>query len=275
MDDPYSAAIASGMSPAAAAALPPGYIGRVFQVESGGNPNATAGSHVGPAQFGPAEQKQYGIADPTDPAQNARAVAAEAQTHGQILANRLGRPPTPGEIYLAHQQGAAGAPALLTAPEGTPAWQAIRPYYKTDAQARAAISGNLPKTSGLDPASVTAGDFSKFWVSRFEGGLPSFSSAAVPSTSAPVATQAPAPAAQPAPGPAMVGAPPDAAGTPSGLAALPGMLGQSEASVTPSQNIAPGPSLGAQYMKAAVDPHYALRQLLLKAIGPQQQPTGA
>jgi hypothetical protein len=274
MDDPYSAAIASGMSPAAAASLPPGYIARVFQVESGGDPNAKAGSHVGPAQFGPAEQKQYGITDPTDPVQNARAVAMEAQTHAQALTKALGRAPTPGETYLSHQQGIAGAPALLTAPPDTPAWQAVRPYYKTDAQARTAISGNLPKGSGLDP-NVTAGDFSKFWVSRFEGGLPSTSSAAVPSASAPVATQAPATAAQPTPGPAMVGAPPDASGAPSGLASLPGMLGQTEASVTPSQNIAPGLSLGAQYMKAAVDPHYALRQLLLKAIGPQQQPTGA
>lgn len=261
------------MSPAAAAALPPGYIARTFQLESGGDPNARAGSHVGRAQFGTAEQKQYGITDPTDPVQNARALGVEAQTHGQALTSRLGRAPTPGELYLSHQQGVAGGPALLTAPPDTPAWQAVRPYYKTDAAARTAISGNVPKGSGLDPANVTAGDFSKFWVNRFEGGMPRPSGAPPMQTAsaAPVAAQAPAAATQPAPGPVAPGAPPAPSDA---LAKLPGMLAQSETSIQPSQNIAPGPTLGAQYMRASVDPHTALRQLLLKALIPQQQTTG-
>lgn len=147
------------------------YIARLFQIESGGNPNAVTGSNRGLGQFGPAEEAQFGLNDQnrTDPNAQAAAVQREAALHTGVLGKALGREPTPGELYLAHQQGIAGGPALLTG-GGTPAWQAIRPYYKSDAMAQKAISGNLPAGSGIDPATATADQFSRFWVSKFEGG---------------------------------------------------------------------------------------------------------
>lgn len=152
-------------------------IARLFKIESGGNPYAVTGSNRGLGQFGPAEERQYGITDAnrSDPNAQAAAVQAEWDRFRPILASKLGRDPTPGELYLMHQQGIAGGPALLSADPNQPAWQAIRPYYNSDAMAQKAIGGNIPTGSALygqDPSGITAGDFSKFWVSKFEGGLP-------------------------------------------------------------------------------------------------------
>lgn len=150
------------------------YVGRVFHIESGGNPNAVTGSNRGLAQFGPAEERQYGITDAnrTDPNAQSAAVLREAANHGPILSRALGRAPTAGEYYLTHQQGIAGGPALLTADEGMPAWKAIRPFYRSDAVAQRAITGNIPRGSelyGVHPDQITAGAFRNFWVSKFEG----------------------------------------------------------------------------------------------------------
>jgi hypothetical protein len=146
------------------------YATRLFQVESGGDPNARTGSYQGLAQLSPSEEAKYGINDQnrTDPALQRTAANGIAAANTPALTSALGRAPSPGELYLAHQQGIAGAPALLTGGD-TPAWQAVRPYYKSDAMAQLAISGNLPKGSGLtvnSPASA----FSNYWVNKFENG---------------------------------------------------------------------------------------------------------
>lgn len=144
------------------------YVSRLFQVESGGNPNAQTGSYRGLAQLSPLEEGKYGITDAnrTDPAAQSAAALGIQQANAPVLRSALGRAATPGEDYLAHQQGARGASALLTGGD-TPAWQTIRPYYKSDAMAQKAISGNIPPGSGLtafSPASAFAGG----WVNHFE-----------------------------------------------------------------------------------------------------------
>lgn len=152
------------------------YTGRLFQLESAGNPNATTGSNRGLGQFGPREEAQFGITDQNraNPDAQAAAVSQEAQLHGRVLRNALGRDPTPGELYLTHQQGIAGGPALLAGGD-RPAWQVLRPYYRSDAIAKQAITGNLPADSGLrgvDPDKISADQFSRYWVGKFERGLP-------------------------------------------------------------------------------------------------------
>lgn len=156
--------------------LDPGYVPRLFQIESGGNPYAVTGSNRGLGQFGPAEEAQYGINDTNraDPNAQAQAVMQEAQRHAQVLGKVLGRAPTPGELYLSHQQGIAGGPALLTADPNQPAWQAIRPFYKSDAIAQKAITGNIPSNdplSGADVNAITAGNFRNMWINKFEHGM--------------------------------------------------------------------------------------------------------
>lgn len=160
----------------ARAAVDPGYVARLFQIESGGNPAAVTGSNRGLGQFGPAEEAKYGLSDAnrSDPGAQSAAVHREAIEHAAALRKALGRDPTPGEQYLTHQQGIAGGPALLTADPSIPAWQAIRPFYKSDAMARLAITGNVPSNHplrGQDADNVTAGDFRNLWVSKFERGL--------------------------------------------------------------------------------------------------------
>jgi|SRR5882672_1622086 len=157
------------------AAQYPGYIDRLFHIESGGNPNSVTGSNRGLGQFGPQEEARYGITDANRGSYDAQAaaVAREAAEHSAVLQRALGRPPTAGEMYLAHQQGQAGGPALLTASPDQPAWMAIRPYYKSDAIAQKAISGNIPSDHPLyrtDVNQISAGDFRNLWTSKFEGG---------------------------------------------------------------------------------------------------------
>lgn len=160
----------------------PSYTSRLFQIESGGDPNAPAtGSNRGMGQFSPDLERKYGINDQnrTDPNAQSSAVAQEVQEHAAILGRALGRAPTPGELYLAHQQGPTGAVAHLTNPD-QPAWKTIRPYYKSDAVAKQAIWGNIPDRGGafhkgMFPGGVddvTSGAFGQGWISKFENGLP-------------------------------------------------------------------------------------------------------
>src|SRR4051812_4952707 len=93
------------------------YTNRLFQIESGGNPNAVTGSNRGLGQFSPDLEAKYGISDAnrTDPAAQAAAVRQNGLANMPGLTKALGREPTPAELYIAHQQGIAGGPALLTA----------------------------------------------------------------------------------------------------------------------------------------------------------------
>lgn len=148
------------------------FINKLIHIESGWNPNAKTGSYRGYGQFGKAEEQRYGIND-TNWNKPEVAIPAVKQhmawLHPQ-LEEKLGRSPTPGELYLAHQQGASGGPALLNNPN-EPAWKAVRPYYKDDATAKLAISGNIPKGNYLKQLpidEVKAGDFAKLWTSKFD-----------------------------------------------------------------------------------------------------------
>jgi hypothetical protein len=152
-----------------------GYVGRLFQIESGGDPQAVTGSNRGLGQFGPAEERMYGITDANrhQPEAQAAAVMAERAANDPSLRRVLGREPTHADHYLAHQQGLAGASALLTNPN-VPAWQAIRPFYKSDAIAQKAITGNIPGDSPLKRLGVndiSSAGFTSMWRDKFNHGL--------------------------------------------------------------------------------------------------------
>lgn len=94
--------------------LPEGYLGRVSQVESGGdpfarNPNSSA---TGLFQFTDSTAAEFDV-NPLDPNSSITGAAKLAARNRADLRKRLGREPTDAELYLAHQQGAAGAAALL------------------------------------------------------------------------------------------------------------------------------------------------------------------
>lgn len=135
--------------------LPAGYLARTAQIESGGNPlarnpNSSAG---GLFQFIDSTARQYGLTDRFDPVAATDAAARLARDNAALLQKRIGRAPTAAELYLAHQQGAGGAAALLANP-GAPVASVV-------GAPAAALNGG---TSGQ-----TAGDFAAQWLGKFNG----------------------------------------------------------------------------------------------------------
>jgi hypothetical protein len=137
--------------------LPEGYLGRTYQIESGGNPtaqnpNSSAG---GGFQFIDSTAKAYGLTDKNNLAASADAAARLARDNAAALRGVLGRDPTAAELYLAHQQGGGGAAALL----GNP-----------NAPAVDIVGADAVRLNGGN-ANMTAGEFANLWLGKF-GGQP-------------------------------------------------------------------------------------------------------
>jgi hypothetical protein len=133
----------------------PGVMLKIAQVESGMNPAARnpKSSAGGLFQFIDGTAGQYGLADRFDPVAASDAAARLTRDNTATLRRGLGREPTPGEIYLAHQQGAGGALKMLQNPSAPVGGAAI------------ALNGGAP--------GMTGGDFAQKWVGKFDGGGPS------------------------------------------------------------------------------------------------------
>jgi lysophospholipase L1-like esterase len=146
------------------------YISRLFELESGGSWNPpTTGSNKGAGQFGPKEEAEFGINDQnrTNPDTQIAAVRKEMERNQGPLTQALGQDPTPAQLYMAHQQGQAGAIALYEKPD-TAAWQAIRPYYDSDKEAISAIRGNLPPSlKRADVNTLSSSAFTSAWEDRY------------------------------------------------------------------------------------------------------------
>jgi len=143
----------------------------LIAIESGGNPRERTGRNLGLAQFGRTEERQYGInrRNRGDPQAQEAAIQREVADHSNILRRTLGRDPQPWELYLTHQQGRSGGPALLAADPNTPAWQAIRQFHG-DKGAIRAIGRNIPSDNILSkfpPEQITVGQFRDMWHQRF------------------------------------------------------------------------------------------------------------
>lgn len=135
--------------------LPTNFLSRTEQIESSGNVRAyhPVSKAAGPFQFIPSTAKQYGLTDPYNREASAEAAARLASDNANVLRNRLGREPTAAELYLAHQQGASGASALLSNPNA-PA---------------ASIVGEKAVTLNRGRPDMTAGEFAAMWLNKFEG----------------------------------------------------------------------------------------------------------
>jgi hypothetical protein len=134
--------------------LSPTYLSKLIDIESSGNPNAvSATGATGLTQFTKGTWARYGTGDRRDPAANVDAAARLALDNKRQMENALGRPVTDGELYLAHQQGAAGAIALLKNP---------------DARAGDVTNPRNIAVNGGDP-NMKAGLFAQKWTGRFPG----------------------------------------------------------------------------------------------------------
>jgi len=129
------------------------YLDRLAQIESNGNPMAKNpnSSAKGLYQFIDSTAQQYGLQDPFDPVQATDAVKRLTMDNYNALKSALGREPSEGELYLAHQQGAGGALKLLKNPNA----------MASDIVGSQAA--NLNAGSGM-----TAQDFANQWINKFQ-----------------------------------------------------------------------------------------------------------
>jgi hypothetical protein len=141
--------------------IPSGYFDRLSKVESGDNPSAKnpTSSAKGRYQFINSTAEQYGITaefgTPEYEQQETQAVQRFTQDNYNQLRTALKRDPMPGELYLAHQQGAAGAAKILSSPNAR----------AVDVLGKEAVINN----GGSED--MTASDFAKKWTSKFEAGM--------------------------------------------------------------------------------------------------------
>jgi hypothetical protein len=142
-DTIINAATAHGVDPTTMLAI--------AQIESNYNPNASNPSGAtGLFQFMPATAAQYGLTNRRDATASANAAAQLLADNAASLTRALGRAPTTGELYLAHQQGAQGAINLLTHPD----------------QSAASIVGSNAVTQNGGRAGMTAAQFANMWTNQ-------------------------------------------------------------------------------------------------------------
>ena len=157
--------------------VPGSYLARTWQIEGGGklHPGTSPAGAQGPFQFTPGTWAKYGNGgNPNDFGAATAAAVRLAADNKQALTRSLGQVPTDDQVYLAHQQGSAGAAALLLHPNMAAA-DVLTPYYRNSREAAAkAISGN-----GGNP-DAPASAFVQHWKNIYNGmkgatgPLPSF-----------------------------------------------------------------------------------------------------
>lgn len=170
------------------AGLPRGYLSQMAAVESKFDPNAKSPTGaLGLFQFTKKTGAAYGLPDDAsrlDPFLNTAAAAGFARDNYAALSKSLGRPPTPGELYLAHQEGAAGAAYILKA----------NPDARIGQLASTSIANNIYNNGGT--ADQKVGEWAQGFMSRFNNAQaynPSAAGAYDPNVFGSGAFQIPAP----------------------------------------------------------------------------------
>lgn len=147
-------------------AMSPHGMMRLTQIEFGGGKNDPNNpGHQGPVQASTGYWARFGAGgDRNNWNDSLAALARSTAADRKTLTTVLGRDPTDGELYLAHQQGPGGASALLRNPDMNAVDALSQAYGGDKAKARAAIVAN-----GGDPAG-TAAAFANKWIGKFGGG---------------------------------------------------------------------------------------------------------
>lgn len=138
------------------------YLRRLAAVESSGgynlsNSTTTAG---GIYAFTDSTGKQYGMnsaEDKNDPVKATLGTVGYTMYNFNALKKVLGRDPTPGELYLAHQQDASGVKKLLVDPDARAA----------SVVGLGAVEDNLPESMKGKAGTITAGEYMQYWSDKF------------------------------------------------------------------------------------------------------------
>jgi len=145
------------------------YILKAIGVESAFSPTAKNpnSSAFGLGQMLKTTAEKYVRGDPKDPVNQIDAFMRFTQDNIKFFERTYDRKPSNGEMYLMHQQGAAGAAALLNNPNGN-AIDVISKFYPKKSTAVDAIFHNLPPEIQGKAGIITAGQFSALWMNRFK-----------------------------------------------------------------------------------------------------------
>lgn len=155
--------------------LPQGFLERTAFIESKGDPSAQnpRSSAGGLFQFIDSTAKQYGVRDKFDPVQATDGAIDLAVDNMRILTAALGREPTAAELYLAHQQGGAGARRLLTNP---------------NAKAVDIVGAEAVRLNGGN-TDMTAIEFASLWLDKFNNTKTTSPTAGTPANANAVASR--------------------------------------------------------------------------------------
>jgi hypothetical protein len=129
--------------------------------ESRLDPNARSGRVRGLFQFQAPTFTSMGGTDISNTSQQIVAAANLLASDKAALSNALHATPTPAQLYMAHMQGRNGSIALLTAPPGETAVDALVKAGVDPVHARRSIIENGGR------ADMSASDFVNGWYSRF------------------------------------------------------------------------------------------------------------
>ncbi|MBK1871575.1 D-Ala-D-Ala carboxypeptidase family metallohydrolase [Aestuariivirga sp. YIM B02566] len=143
--------------------LPEGFLSILHQIEAGGRldpPDSVAGAG-GPFQIMPDTAKEFGVADTSNFEQSADGAGKIAQSHGKQLRNIIGRDYTEEELYMAYQQGAGGAGALLNNPDSNAVDVLTKVYKGNKKKGRSAVIDNGGR------ANMTAKEFTDAWTRKW------------------------------------------------------------------------------------------------------------
>jgi hypothetical protein len=99
------------------------------------------------------------LGDRADDEKSAVAMVEFTMSNYRMLKKKLGREPTPAELYLPHQQGIGGAPDLLANPD----------KRAVDVVKRKAVEQNLTEDLRHLTDTITAKQFADYVMAKFEG----------------------------------------------------------------------------------------------------------
>jgi len=153
-----------------------------------------------------------------DPTANAVMAGAFTRGNAAALSDRLGRPPSEAELYIAHFLGAGGAAKLITLAASRPSAKAAD-FFPTAARANSSIFYDRSTGTARSVAQVRNILTARYDLARNNSGAPAVAQgASVSPTSAPTGSTAPAAAAA-QPAAAAAAAAPDTAGIANAFAA--------------------------------------------------------
>lgn len=140
-------------------------------IETGNSFNPMAYNRSGASglfQFMPSNFESYGLKGREfDVNANIDAAIKMTKQNAAYFKNNVGREPTAGEVYLMHQQGAAGLAALAKEADGNNGSAAsVLSYPK--------IKQNLPASMADQAKTISAGDFIRYWSQKMEKNYDKF-----------------------------------------------------------------------------------------------------